>query len=385
MRDGDKIFVSPDKYIQGAGLLERSAKYIQPFGRKIVLIADKIIWGIAGDEFSNYLEKQSFQVTKVVFQGESSADEVERITQIAKDKDAEVVIGLGGGKTIDTSKGVADKAQAKLVIIPTAASADAPTAGLSVIYDDDGTFSHYAFYTHHSNLVLMDTKIVANAPVRTLVSGIADAMATNIEAKVTAQSYGVTYNGRGGVPTLAGRAIAAACEDTLWKHAYEAVEASKQNLVTPALENVVEANTLLSGLGFENGGLAAAHAVQDGFTAVKGDIHKLTHGEKVAFGTMVELVLEGASHEKLNKYIKFYLTLGLPITLEDTNLDELTAEELYKIGKKATDPSETMSNMPFKVTPEMVINAMKSASYLAHSYADSHEIKPIFVNKALKS
>ena len=36
--------------------------------------------------------------------------------------------------------------------------------------------------------------------------------------------------------------------------------------LTPALERVVEANTLLSGLGFESGGLCIAHAVHNGLT-----------------------------------------------------------------------------------------------------------------------
>ncbi len=378
------LFVSPDKYLQGAGILERSAQYFQPLGKKILLIADKVVWGVAGNDLLSYLQKEDFDVKKVVFHGESSADEISRIGKIADENNSEVIVGLGGGKTLDTAKGVADIAESKLVIAPTQASADAPTAGLSVIYDDDGTFAGYRYYKRHSDLVLLDTKVVANAPVRGLVSGIGDAMATNIEAKQAAKSFGRTFNGKGGVPTLAGQAIADACEKTLWKYSYEAVESSKKNLPTPALEHVAEANTLLSGLGFENGGLAAAHAIQDGFTAIKGDIHKLTHGEKVAFGTMTQLVLQAASHEELEKYTKFYLTLGLPVTLESTHLDEITEEEFYKIGKKSVDPAETIFNMPFKITPEMVVNAMKAASEFANNYAATHDIKPIFVNKVLQ-
>ena len=380
----DKLFVSPDKYIQGAGLLERSAQYIKVFGTKVLLISDSVVWKIAGEKYADYLKKEDFSLETVTFEGESSAKEIDRISGIGKKAGSQIVIGLGGGKTLDTAKGVAEKVGAKLVIAPTAASADAPTAGLSVIYTDDGAFDHYAYYKQHSDLVLMDTQVIAGAPIRTLISGIADALATNIEAKTTAQSYGVTFNGRGGVPTLAGQAIAAECESTLWKYSYEAVISSEQNLVTPALENVIEANTLLSGLGFENGGLAAAHSIQDGFTAIQGDVHKLTHGEKVAFGTLVELVLQETPHKVLDKYLEFYVTLGLPVTLEQTHLDKLTEEEFEKVGEKATDPSETMSNMPFKVTPEMVINGMKAASSIAHRFIDTHDIKPLFNNPVLQ-
>ncbi|MCH4171160.1 MAG: glycerol dehydrogenase [Lactobacillus sp.] len=375
------MFVSPDKYLQGAGILEQCQDYLHPLGRKVLMMADAIVWPIAGDAFTGYLENNGFTVTRVEFGGEASVEEITRITKIARDAKVDMVIGLGGGKTLDTSKAIAQAVNARLVIAPTAASADAPTAGLSVLYTPDGQFDQYEFYTRHSDLVLVDTQVIANAPVRTLVSGISDAMATNIEAKATAKKHGVTMGG--GKATFAGRAIAAECERVLWEYAYEAVESNKAHVVTPALEAIVEANTLLSGLGFENGGLAAAHAIHNGFTAVHGEIHSLTHGEKVAFGTMVELVLQGTPHDELNKYIEFYLTLGLPITLEATHLDQLSDAELLEIGKLATAPDETMKNMPFTVTPEMVVNAMKAASAYAHGYESSHDIRPVFVNKAL--
>lgn len=372
----DKMFVSPDKYIQGSGLLENSAQYIESLGKHVLIMSDEMVWDIAGNDFAQHLTDNGFTVEKVVFNGEASVTEIDRITKIAKDTKVEVVIGLGGGKTLDTSKGIAYEAGTKLVIVPTTASADAPTAGLSVLYTEDGVFDKYMFYPKHSELVLLDTKVIANAPVRMLISGISDAMATNIEAKATSMKHGVTMGN--GAATFAGKAIAAECERVLWDHAYEAVESNKSKTVTPALEAIVEANTLLSGLGFENAGLAAAHAVHNGFTAVKGEIHHLTHGEKVAFGAMVELVLEDTPHDVLDKYIEFWLTLGLPITMKDTHLDQLTEEELMKIGELATAPDETMKNMPFAVTPEMVVNAMRAASAYVDAYRKSHTIKPIF-------
>src|SRR5699024_7828725 len=149
---------------------------------------------------------------------------------------------------------------------------------------------------------------------------------------------------------IAGFAIAEKCEEVLFDYGLQAYAASKEKVVTPALEAIVEANTLLSGLGFEDSGLAAAHAIHNGFTAVEGDIHDLTHGEKVAYGTMTQLVLENQPIDVLDRYIEFYLKLDLPITLEDIHLDKASDEELYQIGELATAPDETMQNMPFKIT-----------------------------------
>lgn len=136
----DKLFVSPDTYVQGSDLLNHSAEYIQKLGKHLLIMADEIVWSIAGDKFVEYLEKNDFTIEKVIFNGEASVEEINRITDIAKEKNVDVVVGLGGGKTLDTSKGIAYEAGTKLIIAPTSASADAPTAGLSVLYTEDGVF-----------------------------------------------------------------------------------------------------------------------------------------------------------------------------------------------------------------------------------------------------
>ncbi|MGI6134017.1 MAG: glycerol dehydrogenase, partial [Christensenellales bacterium] len=121
----------------------------------------------------------------------------------------------------------------------------------------------------------------------------------------------------------------------------------------PALEEVVEANILLSGLGFESGGLAAAHAIHDGLTVLEGT-HKMYHGEKVAFGTLVQLVLENAPEEEINEVLNFCLSVGLPVCLEDIGVDSITPEELKAVAEKACIPEESIHSMPFPVTPDMV-------------------------------
>ncbi|MHC9413504.1 glycerol dehydrogenase, partial [Clostridium perfringens] len=76
--------------------------------------------------------------------------------------------------------------------------------------------------------------------------------------------------------------------------------------VTKSLENIVETNILLSGLGFESGGVAAAHAIHDGLTILAGT-HGYFHGEKVAFGKIAQLVLENAPKEELYEVLDFCL------------------------------------------------------------------------------
>lgn len=365
----ERIFTSPAKYVQGKDAINHISDHLKNIGDQVIVIADDVVWDIAGYKVSNELSEQNFSVKEIVFSGEASRQEIERITKIGQEIHTNIVIGVGGGKTLDTAKAVSDELSAYTVIIPTAASTDAPTSALSVVYSEEGIFEGYRFYNKNPDLVLVDTKIIAEAPQRLLASGIADAMATWVEARSVIKFGGQTM--AGGLTTIAGQAIAEKCEQILFQYGHLAYESAKAKVVTPALESVVEANTLLSGLGFESGGLAAAHAIHNGFTALDGDIHHLTHGEKVAFGTLVQLALEKHPLEEIERYIDFYISLDLPVTLEDIKLKDATRDDLMKVAQAATVKSETIHNA-FNVSAEDVTDAIFAADQYAKAYKEKY-------------
>jgi glycerol dehydrogenase len=291
--------------------------------------------------------------------------EIDRITKVAQASGADVVVGIGGGMTLDTAKAVGNKAGIAWVTAPTVASTDAPTSALSVVYTDDIVFEEYVFFPHNPDLVLVDTQMCANAPFRFLVSGMGDALATWVEARATAEARKTTM--AGGLPTMAGLALARLSWETLIDYGFSARQAAQQHVVTPALEKVVEANTLLSGLGFESGGLAAAHAVHNGLTALE-QTHHFMHGEKVNFGTLTQFALEDRPTREFNEFVSFCMSVGLPTTFADLDLEKVTKEELLTVAKAATVPGETIHNMPFTVTAGMVVDAMVAADSYSRAY-----------------
>lgn len=249
--------------------------------------------------------------------------------------------------------------------MPTLASTDAPCSRLSVIYTDDGSFDHYRFYNQNPNLVLVDSQIIANAPARLLIAGIADALATNVEAQAVAQAGSdAMLNEK---QTLVGNAIAQKCEETLFNYAHLALAAVENHVVTAVLEKIIEANTLMSGLGFESGGLSGAHAIHDGLTTLE-ETHDLTHGEKVAYGTLTQLMLEGANKKRYNKYLELILSLGLPTTLDDLHLADASDEELLSAATAACSPNDTISRLPFEVEPDDVAQAFRAVDSYTKQY-----------------
>ncbi len=166
---------------------------------------------------------------------------------------------------------------------------------------------------------------------------------------------------------MAAIAIAELCYKTLMEDSLKAKAACEAKVVTMALENIIEANILLSGLGFESSGLAACHSIHNGLTVLE-ETHKMFHGEKVAFGAIVQLVLENAPAEELTRTIKYCQSVGLPTCLADLGVKEVTPEKVMKVAVGATAEGETIHNMPFAVTAQMVYGALYAADKLgAHA------------------
>lgn len=188
--------------------------------------------------------------------------------------------------------------------MPTIASTDAPCSALSVIYTDEGVFSEYLLLPKNPDLVLVDTDIVSKAPARLLVAGIDDALATYFEAR--------------------------AC--------------LRANALNMAGGNITK----------------AAHAIHNGFTVLS-QCHHLYHGEKVAFGTIVQLVLENSSMEEIEEVIGLCLDLDIPVTLEDMGIKEVKKEEIREVAKASCAEGETIHNMPYKVTEDDVYAAIMAA------------------------
>jgi glycerol dehydrogenase len=176
---------------------------------------------------------------------------------------------------------------------------------------------------------------------------------------------------RGGGSTQTALALAELCYRTLLNDGADALRAVRIQTVTPSLERLVEANTLLSGLGFESSGLAAAHAVHNGLTAVP-PTHAFLHGEKVAFGVLVQLMLEGKPRLLVEQVLQFTTEVGLPITLAEVGLGEMTGEMLNRIATRTTAKGETIHNEPFEVGPETVSDAIRAADATGRAWKQKH-------------
>ena len=348
--------VFPGKYIQGEGVITELPALVKLLGKKGLILTsatgrDKLLPPYAG-------QWQQEPLAIDLFRGECCEEELHRVAGVVRREQADVLIGMGGGKAIDTAKIAADRAGIPVIIVPTIASTDAPCSGCAIVYSAAGVFESVHYQKLNPQVVLVDTRIITEAPVRFLVAGMGDALATWFEARSCRATQ--SPNECGGLSTLTANHLAKLCYDTLLAYGSAAKLACENHLVTPALDHIIEANILLSGIGFESSGLAAAHSIHNGLTALE-ETHAFYHGEKVAIGVLAGLFLADAAPEEIEAVYAFCEKIGLPSTLAQIGLAVAGEQELDKVALKACAPVEGIHHEAGRITPERVLAALRMA------------------------
>lgn len=352
---------SPSRYIQGRYELENIKTYTEIYGKKVFFLIDVFFYANMKEKFEALYAGSDTQIQCEQFGGQCTEAEILRCTDLAKALTPDVVVGIGGGKTMDTAKAVADNYNAATVIVPTTASTDAPAMGLSVVYTEAGEHIGARHYRKNPDLVLLDTEIIAKAPIRFLVAGIGDALATYPECRANKWSASPNYVNSGFHQTIAGMAVSRACHETILSKGVNAKLAAEKGLVTKDVEDVIEANTLLSGLGVQNTSCAGAHSIAEGITVLP-PCARLLHGEVVAFGILVQLIVEGAPAEEIDEMYDFFNQVGLPTTFADLGIADATPEDIYKVAE--TSMHSYWDVEPFTVNPQMVYDGIQMANTL---------------------
>jgi glycerol dehydrogenase len=356
-----KAILLPRKYIQGRGLITEIGNYATMLGKKTVVLWGSTTKKTVGEAVLASLKAAGVEYTDVHFNGECTKEEANRVAEIAKNGH-ECVIGIGGGKVIDAAKAVAIFAKLPHIIVPTVASNDSPTSACTVWYNSEGVCVGFDLWPANPDYILVDTEIIAQAPLRYLQAGIGDAMATWFEAEASYASRAVTCSG--GVPTMTAMAMAKLCYEILKEFGLQAIEDVKVHAVTPALEKVVEASVLLSGIGWESGGLATAHVLGNGLPALA-ETHHYLHGEKVSFGIMTQLCLDDSLPTCLKEETACFLAkVGLPVCFADLNMDKISAERLKEWARNNTGEGSFVHNHNFKTSAEDLYDAMLAADAL---------------------
>lgn len=349
----------PAQYLQGPGALQHLGPLLQRMGwRRPLAICDAIVADKVWPCAAQVLRGAGIEARQLAFPGECTRAAIAGLVEQARAGAHDLVIGLGGGKALDTAKGVALALDVPIVVCPTIASNDAPTSRVIVLYDDAHRLQGAEFLKANPAAVVVDTEVIAQAPVRFFAAGIGDAISKRFEA---AQCRATGRNNAFGTPPLdTALLLASATYETLVHHAPAACAAIRRQQTNAAVERVVEATVLLSGLGFEGGGLALAHALTRGFSAVP-DMAQALHGEQVAFGTLVQLVAERRQEAEIEELTGLLRAVALPMTLAQLGVAPAHTSEAIACIVQATLGGQTANLISPSLSPQELATALARA------------------------
>ena len=349
-----KVLMAPLRYVQGPHALLQMGEQLQVLGIKNPLIlASPSAKKAVGPAIRQGLDAQGIKYAFVDFGGSCTWKEIERVKNACIAGGHDALINCGGGKTLDTGRCAAagsamnvEKMPPEIfprfgagvpcINVPTVAATDASTSAVSLVYTEEGTLEATMVFPTNPTMVFVDTAVIAKSPVRLLVAGMGDALATHFEADMSYKTSSPSVQTRA-QSTLTAQALGRLCLDILMDYGVQAKAEAEAGVPGPGLEAVAEANVLLSGLGFESGGLCASHAVGHAFHHIPGYFEQpLYHGELVAFGTLTQLIMERRKPEFLDKIFGFCKAVGLPTTFAEMRLKNLTDDALITVADVAS-------------------------------------------------
>lgn len=354
------LLISPSQVIRGTNAVIQCGSAIARLGKRLFVIGGDRSLAALNPQLQTVCQQQGLEMTPGNFQPDCCETSIQRLQDAIAEFQAEVIIGTGGGKALDLAKLLAYRCGLPIVTIPTSGATCAAWTALSNIYTEGGAFRYDVTLDRCPDLLILDYDLVQTAPSRLLIAGIGDAIAKWYEASV---SSGTATN------TLIIAAVqqARVLRDILLQKSAIAL----QNPGSDTWREVVDATVLLAGVIGGLGGAqcrtVAAHAVHNGLTQIAAT-HGILHGEKVAFGILVQLRLEEMlqgnqlAFTARQQLLKFYQEIGLPASLEDLGLGEVSLSELRFAAAFACQPESDIHHLPFPVTPEQVMAAMVSTT-----------------------
>ncbi len=347
------LYLAPRHYVQQEGVLSRSGSHIKSYSRRPLVLGDGLVLSLCQSSLENTLEEAGANPLFVLFGEECSEKEVQRIAEIVHQAGTDCMIGLGGGKALDTSRLVADRTHQPLITIPTSAATCSAASSMAVIYEEGVRQRNIT--GKGADLVLVDSSIISRAPARLLAAGMGDALAKWYEGKPI---FDRMKDPDSAIQSAMNLSIQV--KETIFTFGFEAKRDVDAKRNSRAVEAVIEANILLtgvvSGLGGAGFRAAVAHALLYGLSIHNGT-HRFLHGEIVAFGIIVQLCLE-KKEDELEAVLSFFSELALPMTLTEIGIEDPRDPVLWEGLERTCAEGSTAHSMPFPVSPQKLYQAL---------------------------
>ncbi|MBP3655213.1 MAG: iron-containing alcohol dehydrogenase [Clostridia bacterium] len=303
-------------------------------------------------------------LAELPYSGACTFAAMERLAKALAPLHPDFLVGMGGGKAIDTAKGVADALGIPLVSMPTLVSNCAPITALSVVYREDGPFDQFRFYDAPPAMTIIDLCIAANAPAAYFRAGMGDTLAKHLESSFSAR--GDVLGEEMDHMSQIAIALSSTCYGPILQYGEQAMEEVRACTAGSAMEicarSIIISAGLVSLMANDQYNCALAHAVCYGLQLFPHVEEHRLHGDLVAYGALVQLMVDGQT-EKAQELRQFLVSIGTDVTLRQIGvpLDRSALDDT--LTEATTGPD--MAHIPYPITKDMVYDAMAAVEAMS--------------------
>jgi len=350
----------PVRYYCRPGVLGECGRWIRTLGVRALLSGGTRARAAAEESIATSLRRQGVDWTVHSFSGDCCLENIDILVDRIRSQRAEVLIGVGGGKALDTAKAAADRAGVPVVCVPTIAATCSATTSVSVLYDASGFFVRSLSFPSPPEMVLVDPEVIAKAPSIYLAAGILDSLSKWYELKPIYDQIPDPD-----VPTRSAMILSRMLLERMLARATAAIQAVDRDLVSPELIEIIDLTIYLTGivkcLGLYTLTVGLAHAFNDALTFIPAT-HDALHGLKVGYGMLVQLFTQGAPQGEIDELHTLSKKIGFVPRLEQ--LGASTEEEEFCLVAEKCLSDVGAANMPLEITGKMLLEAIRAVEVL---------------------
>lgn len=364
---------TPEIYVSEPGAIKSLGALAEKYGKRALIVWSKTARKVTEEAVTESLGVQRIIYMEYLFEGYPTEEKANEIAELSKEKKVEILIAIGGGRVIDVTKAAGDILKIPVVSVPTIAATCAAWAALSVMYTEEGNFDHFRRNDRSPRAIAADTEILANAPERYLKAGVVDTLAKWYETSV---GYDISDSDFSLINSVNTARLA---YDFLDKQALEVIGNARKQRVDENTVKTVDTILYLAGnVGSYVGDKAFsgfAHPFYHSSRIIK-ETRETLHGELVAFGLLMQAVLEKKEEEEIFALVKKFSELQVAFTLEEIGIYEQTEEKLRIISDRIREAFGGLPILEGNPDERAIINA----AYQADGYVRRYRKEIKYVN-----